>query len=176
MLALYFFLIFVVFVVEVVAGVMSFIFYPELRSATLDSTQLYGQQYVTANFSSFTEAEKDMTKDLTDYWDTFQNTFSCCGFSHVEDWDNSTYTMVTEHYPPSCCGKGTFEEIYDNNNVVNGSCTFDDVEVFTNHKSCTDKAEQNIVILGGVALGVLVVEFLSMLTSCCMYRTLQDDY
>lgn len=176
LLALYFFLIFVIQVVEVVAGVMSYIFYPEVKSAALDSTHLYGQQEVVQNFSSFSPEEKALTKDVTEYWDTFQATFKCCGYDQVEDWNNTTYFTVTNKYPASCCGKGSFQEIFENNNVVNGSCSMAEVEAVTNHDSCTDRIENNIVILGGVGLGVLVVELLAMLASCCMYRSLQDDF
>jgi len=176
LLALYFFLIFVVFIVEIVAGVMSLILYPELKAATLDATQLYGQQHVMANYSTLTDGEKDMTKDMTQYWDTFQSAFKCCGFSQIDDWNNSTFYGETERYPPSCCNKGDFATIFDDHNVVEGSCTYDEVVEWTDHESCTDRAKDNITILGGITLGVLFIEFLAMLASCCMYRSLQEDY
>lgn len=176
LLALYFFLIFVVFVVEIVAGVMSLIFYPELKGAAIDTTNLYGLQEVSTNYSEWTGDRKDMSQDITQYWDFFQSKAKCCGFSHVEDWNNSTYFKITERYPPSCCDKGDFDKVFQDNNVVNGSCTFQEVENYTDHLSCTDQAKNNIKILGGVALGVLFLEFISMLSSCCMYRSLQEDF
>merc|ERR1719220_18536 len=124
-----------------------------------------GSREVLSNYSTLSDGEKDMTKDMTQYWDTLQSAFDCCGFDRVQDWEQSHFFNETGKYPPSCCGKGDFETLFDDNNVIAGSCNITEVENFTKDNSCTDRARGNIKILGGVALGVLFVEFLSMLAS-----------
>ena len=59
---------------------------------------------------------------------------------------------------------------------MNQSCTFEKVQNFTGGVSCEGVAKSNFMVLSGVALGVLGIEFLAMFASCCMYRSLEEDY
>merc|ERR1711981_680145 len=119
-----------------------------------------------------------ISEDITKYWDSIQSTIKCCGYSDINDWVNgSFYNNTNSHYPPSCCSEeNTFESGFNKQLVVNQSCTFEKVTEFTGGVSCEGVAKSNFMVLAGVALGVLGIEFLAMLASCCMYRSLDGDF
>jgi hypothetical protein len=177
LLAIYFFLIFVVFVVEIIAAILAFVFYPEVAEVAIGSTQKYGLQMLPS-FGNKTEDERMVSQDITKYWDSIQSTIKCCGYSSINDWDNgSFYNNTNQHYPPSCCSEtNTFDGGFTTQLVMNQSCTFEKVQNFTGGVSCEGVAKSNFMVLSGVALGVLGVEFLAMFASCCMYRSLEEDY
>lgn len=177
MLAIYFFLIFIIFVVEVISGVLAFVFYPEVRDVAQQTTAKYGLQFANPDFSNLTSEEQELSRDITKYWDVIQGTIGCCGYVDKSDWLNTTYYAATEtRFPPSCCSADfTFASLFEQNKVINGSCDPRQVSVFTDNMSCEAVAKSNVYVLGGVALGVLVIEFLAMFSSCCMYRSL-DEY
>ena len=138
---------------------------------------MYGLQ-ILDTFGNKTEDERMVSQDITKYWDSIQSTIKCCGYSDIDDWANTTYYNNTNnHYPPSCCSEeNTFETSFKERQEVAQSCTLEKVQEFTGGTSCEGVAKSNFMILAGVALGVLGVEFLAMLASCCMYRSLEENF
>nr|CAB3267303.1 tetraspanin-18 [Phallusia mammillata] len=73
MLATFFALILVIFVLEIVGGVLAFVYYPNAKTAALDSMKIYNEN---------TEAGKTAKAA----WDNFEKTFQCCGLNGQQDW------------------------------------------------------------------------------------------
>jgi len=185
MIAFYFFLIFTVFVVELAGGIIAFVFYPEVKQAALDTSSSYGIQVADpTQFNSLPQSDQDLATDMTEYWDMIQSTFSCCGFSEIQDWNNSTFYKWSNKYPSSCCGVDGFEDIMNidatpeqnQQAVLEKSCSLSNVTAWTEGQSCEQKAKTNIYTVGGISLGIVVIELLSMFASCCMFRTLDEGY
>ena len=130
------------------------------------------------SFGNKTAEERMVSQDITKYWDSIQSTIKCCGYSDINDWENTSfYNNTNNHYPPSCCSEtNTFDGGFTTQLVMNQSCTFEKVQNFTGGVSCEGVAKSNFMVLSGVALGVLGIEFLAMFASCCMYRSLEEDY
>merc|ERR1719427_70915 len=86
-------------------------------------------------------------KDEFEAWKTIQETFDCCGYNGPLDW-----TVVTGKAPK--CNEGLL-------GVVKQGCK----SAFNNY----------IVVVAGVAVGVLFVEMFSMFLACWLIRTMDDS-
>lgn len=78
-------------------------------------------------------------------WDLIQTNFECCGYEQPADWALALILPL----PSSCVG------------LVQPGCK----SIF----------EQYFLILGGIALGVLFIEILAMVFSCCLFRMAGKD-
>lgn len=179
MLALYFFLIFVIFVVEIVAAILAFVFYPEVRDVAMKTTANYGRQLDADIFANETLQRQELIEDVIKYWDVIQDKISCCGYTSKDDWHNTYFYNKTEQsYPPSCCGYNFEDDLKPEiaSGIFNHTCSAAEVKKFTNDLACEAIAKNNVMVVGGVALGILFIEFLAMMASCCLYRSLDDTY
>jgi len=89
---------------------------------------------------------------VTAAWDAIQDMFDCCGFDSPADWSNSTGGTVTA---TQACSK-----------VENPP---------DNLPGCRSSLEKYLLIIGGVALGVLFVEVLAMVFAGCLIKRIGDD-
>jgi len=88
-----------------------------------------------------------LDKDAKDAIDNMQNKFQCCGCKGRSDYGSQT--------PPGSCG--TYQD---------GCC-----------EKVWDDAESQLAIVGGVAIGILVIELLAMIFSCILCQAFRrGDY
>lgn len=127
MLGIFFFMVFIIFVVEIVGGVLAFTKLPETERIIKESMKQY-------------EGDSPQDKTITEAWDTVQKEFQCCGYESAADW------ALLLKVP---C------------NPLNQGCKY----VFKKY----------FLVLGGVALGVLFIEILAMIFSCCIMRQVGKD-
>lgn len=73
MLATFFALILILFIIEIVGGVLAFVFYPRAKEAALSSMNRY---------NGGTEEDQIITAG----WQLLQETFECCGLNGFQDW------------------------------------------------------------------------------------------
>ncbi|CAK8672192.1 unnamed protein product [Clavelina lepadiformis] len=85
LLATFFVMILLIFILEIVGGVLAFVFYPDAKQTAIDSMKFYGE-------------DSEQGKSVTAAWDAIQNTFECCGINNSLDW--ATVPMS----PPASCG------------------------------------------------------------------------
>ncbi|XP_076818713.1 tetraspanin-9-like [Clavelina lepadiformis] len=78
-------------------------------------------------------------------WDAIQSTLKCCGYTNVSDWGSNI--------PPSCCGNTTL-------------CNSKSPTLY--NTGCEAVVRSYFWTIGGVGIGVLVFEILSMIFSCCI--------
>ncbi|KAJ8363406.1 hypothetical protein SKAU_G00122370 [Synaphobranchus kaupii] len=101
-----------------------------------------------------------MNPDLTGLWNTTMDGLDCCGFYNYTDFtDSPSYNDNGMAYPEQCCLKG----ICDLDNASNANVT-----------GCLPKLveliDENIIIIGAVALGIAALEIAAMAASMSMYR------
>lgn len=93
--------------------------------------------------ASYNESVDNVAKDA---WDTLQMELECCGVNSSADWTDLNIAPSQGGKIPSSCG--------------------------TNTDGCLTKAiefvENNIVVVGGVAIGFGVIEILGIILACCV--------
>jgi len=118
---------------------------------------------ITKNFENYS---KTNSSELNGVINKFQKTFHCCGAYNYTDWDGWLHTQG--QYPPSCCDRSNDE----------GWCTKDAVINKGYEKGCIDKAMDKIHTvlggLGGVAIALILVQFLIVFAACCLVRDIRS--
>jgi len=87
---------------------------------------------------------------IRDGWDTLQNSMNCCGYNNVGDWGLVTLTSGL---------------------TVPSSCTM----LGIGQRGCKEAVEGYFIIIGGIGIAVLFVEFLAMIFACCLSRSVGKD-
>ncbi|CAK8672194.1 tetraspanin-18-like [Clavelina lepadiformis] len=135
LLGMFFFFVLIIFLAEIVGGILAFVNYPVAKDVALETMTVYG------NLTSKTG------NSITAAWNALQGTFSCCGLNGRADWVNA----------------GVDPTIYHEN-----------CKTTPPSKGCEEALKNYFTILGGIALGVLFVELLSMIFACCIYRNVEE--
>ncbi|CAK8672193.1 tetraspanin-18B-like [Clavelina lepadiformis] len=87
LLGTFFLVILIIFILEIVGGVLAFVFYPDAKQTAIDSMNLYG-------------VDSEQGKSVTAAWDAIQENLNCCGINSPGDWTlYSNYKL-----PPASCG------------------------------------------------------------------------
>ncbi|XP_067907401.1 tetraspanin-33 [Heterodontus francisci] len=124
--------------------------------------------------------------DLQNLIDYIQKKFKCCGVSHDKDWSKNAYFSCVETNPSlercgvpfSCCVMGTDE-------VLNTMCGYETqkLELWTARKQiytdgCLDNivkwGHQNLFLIGGVSLGLLLLEILVLSLTVVLLNQIQS--
>jgi CD63 antigen len=142
----------VVFILEIAAGIAAYV----MRDQVHDLVD-----------TKMTEAMKNYQDDgfegVTKAWDTLQHDFKCCGVKNATDWKTSGGLNVV---PDSCCLK-----------EIEG-CAKDGDKTYTN--GCLDVfvswVKDNIFVIGGVGIGLAVVQVFGVMLACCLARSIRKEY
>lgn len=103
---------------------------------------------------------------VTNTWTVIQSDFNCCGVTSYENWKNATFSQGA-NVPASCCkaipptrecGNGMLDGTGDLNNIYQEGC-LKKLELFV---------EENISVVGGIAIGIVVLQILGVLVSCML--------
>ncbi|XP_043467515.1 CD63 antigen [Leptopilina heterotoma] len=92
--------------------------------------------------------------------DTMQSTLNCCGITSSNDYSN-----MGRPIPGSCCGIDLNETCTGTNKVYNAGCS----------KKVSELLRSGLKTLGGVAVGVAVVELLGIIFSLCLANAIRND-
>ncbi|XP_068732808.1 CD63 antigen-like [Montipora capricornis] len=129
---------------------------------------------IKKGFSDGLDAALDHYKEksFTHAWDGLQKELKCCGSRNYTDWfdkDWSTGVSSNNSVPQSCCVK---QETNCNVNVTSHPHT-----IF--QKGCYETAvtlfEDELLVIGGVALGIALFQLLGVALSCCLASSLQHS-
>lgn len=141
----------IVFILELSAGISGYVL--RARASTvieekmIDTMQLY----------------KNNT-EIQMVWNNLQSDFHCCGTNNASDW-----MTVLQSIPASCC---------DNHNLSETNCT---LESSTLHgKGCYEGfvsfIKSHVVQLGGVGIGIAVVQAIGIWFSVYLARSIRSSY
>ncbi|XP_053624383.1 CD63 antigen [Plodia interpunctella] len=113
-----------------------------------------------------TIADYPNNPNVKETFDIIQTDLQCCGVRGPEDWHNATL-------PNSCCSaldikpNGAVSEC-----IINGPAV---------HKTgCLEAIRDNMqtiaAVLGGVGLGIAIVQLLGVIFACCLARSIRSQY
>uniref|UniRef100_A0A4W3H3D1 Tetraspanin n=1 Tax=Callorhinchus milii TaxID=7868 RepID=A0A4W3H3D1_CALMI len=100
-------------------------------------------------------------------WDTAMISFHCCGMNNHTDFIGSKYQKVTQrNYPKSCC-----------KDPKSSNCDGKDTsEAVIYQKGCLESMiamiKRNSSVIGGVAIGIGVLELISLVISLALFINL----
>uniref|UniRef100_A0A8D0HJ29 Tetraspanin 11 n=1 Tax=Sphenodon punctatus TaxID=8508 RepID=A0A8D0HJ29_SPHPU len=152
---LYFSMLLVIFLIELVAGVLAYVYYQKLS----DELKQHLTQTLTENYAL--PGKKHITHSV----DHLQQDFKCCGSNSSADWENSIYILSAESsgrvVPDSCC-KTVTPECGKRNHPSN---------IYKVEGGCITRLEQfladHLLIMGAVGIGIACLQVRPR-TLCCL--------
>ncbi|KAK1784939.1 hypothetical protein P4O66_018371 [Electrophorus voltai] len=163
LLRVYFVLLLCIFLLEILAGVLAYIYYQQLSEElknNLKNTMV--QHYHQPNQDHVTKAV-----------DKLQQEFKCCGSKNFSEWRESLWIRSNEatgrKVPDSCCKTPT-EYCGKRDHPSN---------IYKVEGGCITKLENFILahlkIIGAVGVGIASVQIVGMIFTCCLYRNLKAE-
>ncbi|XP_036037211.1 tetraspanin-11 isoform X2 [Onychomys torridus] len=145
-LSMYFCLLLVIFLVELVAGVLAHVYYQRLS----DELKQHLNSTLTERYGQPRAAE------ITASMDRLQQDFKCCGSNSSADWQHSTYILSQEAQgrlvPDSCCKTV----------VVRCGQRAHPSNIYKVEGGCMAKLEQfladHLLLMGAVGIGVACLQ------------------
>ncbi|XP_067906342.1 tetraspanin-11 isoform X1 [Heterodontus francisci] len=162
-LATYFSLLLLIFLIELVAGILACVYYQRL-------SEELKQHLNKTMMENYAEPGKDT---ITYSIDRLQQDFKCCGSNNSADWQYSAYilspTSGNRLVPDSCC------------KTVTEACGRRDhpSNVYKVEGGCITILEQaledHLLIIGAVGTGGACLQIWGMIFTCCLYRRIKMD-
>nr|XP_057902113.1 CD151 antigen-like [Doryrhamphus excisus] len=163
LLRVYFVLLLCIFLLEILAGVLAYIYYRQLNEELKQNLrETMVQKY-----------QQNSHEHVTSAVDKLQQEFKCCGSNNSSDWAQSVWIRSRDGdgrvVPDSCCktpsklcGRGGHpSNIYK----VEGGC-ISKLETFI---------QDHLKIIGAVGIGIACVQIIGMVFTCCLYQSLKTE-
>ncbi|XP_049866838.1 CD63 antigen-like [Pectinophora gossypiella] len=145
----------IIFVAELAVGIAGYLKRDDLEASVVRHLNETISKYPT-------------DKDVQNTFDILQTDLNCCGINNASDWPNNNIP-----YPASCC---TGHEITTGGVPV--ACNTN--EPTFHHDACLPKLVnflKDIALwLGGVGLGIAIVQLLGVIFACCLARSIRSQY
>ncbi|XP_077994979.1 CD151 antigen-like [Glandiceps talaboti] len=160
-LVLYTSLLLIILVMELVVGILAYVYRKELE----------------------TELENNLNATLTEYYgidgaeeitmavDEMHRSFNCCGAHLYHDWDTSVWKVSNlagnRSTPDSCCKtESAFCAVRDHaSNIYRMGCIV----------SLEEYLQKHLVILGGVGIGIACIQVFGVIFALCLYSQLKAE-
>merc|ERR1712038_177695 len=141
-------IIFIIFVLEIAAGIAAYV--------ARDKVSDIIQEEMNDSISKYNEPEYKQA------WDVMQSDLECCGITASSDWNGNI--------PGSCC--------INDDGADPPTCTSDASNLYTDgcFDSLTAWAEDNILVIGGVGIGLAFIQIVGIILSCCLARSIKKEY
>ncbi|XP_078034505.1 CD63 antigen-like [Augochlora pura] len=146
-------LLLLIFVLELVAGISGYLMQSEVR-------------YMVENRMSNTMKEYETEANIRKSWDIMHHDLQCCGMNGPPDWAQIGFAENT--LPNSCCKEVPKGSKCDTNSiyVYQGGCMH----------SLQNAIEHNALILGGVGIGIAIIQLVGVIFACCLARSIRREY
>lgn len=163
LLRVYFVLLLCIFLLEILSGVLAYIYYQRLNEELKHSLrETMVQKY-----------QQEEQQHVTRAVDKLQQEFKCCGSHNSSDWERSVWIRSSKAksrmVPDSCC-KSITEGCGNRDHPSN---------IYKVEGGCITKLENFILdhlkIIGAVGVGIACVQVIGMVFTCCLYRSLKAD-
>ncbi|KAI9533578.1 Tetraspanin-11 [Dissostichus eleginoides] len=163
-LSMYFFCLLVIFLIELVAGVLAYVYYQRLS----EELKQHLNQTMTDNYA------QPGREAITLAVDRLQQDFKCCGSNNSRDWMVSVYVSSKQAedrlVPDSCC------------KTITPHCGNRDhpSNIYKVEGGCITKLEQflanHLLVIGAVGIGVACLQLAgSVLTACFIYLLYKEE-
>nr|XP_033801028.1 tetraspanin-6 isoform X2 [Geotrypetes seraphini] len=158
MLKLYAMFLTIIFLVELVAAIVGFVFRHEIKSSFKMSYKKAQDDY------------RDPPDASSKAVDTIQRKLHCCGVNNFTDWASSQY-FRENGLPHSCCkfANCTKDEL-KNMTVAEG-------KVFNQgcFASVTTVMESNMGVVAGISFGIACFQLIGIFLACCLSRYITNN-
>lgn len=161
LLITYFVFVVIIFIMEVVVGIMAFVYKSEIE-------RVVGQELQKGIKSRYPPMNSDKDEDgLRATWFLIQSNLKCCGVYNYTDWFNSNGWPENNYVPHECC-------------KINATdCNTGGNSAYWHHKGCfteiLQKIRQNLYIIGIVAICIGVIQILGLVASMAMVCCLRQE-
>lgn len=110
-------------------------------------------------------------KGTTDGIDLLQENLKCCGITGPKDWQRTNWGKNQRDVPDSCC-------ITKTKDCGKGTITIVGTVLNTVYKKGCEKELETLVgkylpVIAGIAVGIIVIQFLGMIFACALLRGVQ---
>jgi len=152
-----------IFILEIAGGIYAY----TKRDTLQASLEKHLKTGVNDNYGQSDTASVAMTKAI----DYFQQKVKCCGITAPGDWGKSKWNAgkTTKHVPDSCCktkaDKCGEVSAYNNANIYQEGCV----------AQGKNFVKDNLWLIGGVGVGIAVVELLGVVFSLCLCKAYRKD-
>ncbi|XP_008410371.1 CD151 antigen isoform X2 [Poecilia reticulata] len=162
LLIVYLVLLLCVFLLEITAGVLAYVYQQQLDDELRQNLKLNMQQ------KYLQPGQESVTLSV----DKLQQEFKCCGSHNFSDWSDSEWIRregTQQLVPDSCC------------KTPSNLCGRRDhpSNIYREEGGCVEKLEDYIrsqlYILGGVGVGIAFLQLIGMMFTCCLCRNLKED-
>lgn len=156
LLAVFFCLVLLIFIGEVVAAVLGYVYRSKAEDILRDDLQDAIDQY---NVTAY--------KDQINY---LQSEFHCCGVNNASDWLTSTYWSIhhNDTVPQSCCRVN-----------INKTCSgkLDNSTIYT--EGCLDKLNdefrKNLIYIAVTVICLAAIQILALMSSCVLICRTKEE-
>lgn len=146
-------LLLLIFALELGAGISGYMMRDEVGSMLEKRLESTMSQYLT-------------NKEAKDSWDIMQHDLNCCGISGPLDWKSSVFK--NGDLPNTCCIEVSTDNKCDPNSIS--------VRVDGCMNKLQSTIKDNAVILGGVGVGIALVQLIGVIFACCLARSIRREY
>ncbi|NXH17257.1 TSN18 protein, partial [Bucco capensis] len=165
LLLLFFIFILLIFLAELSAAILAFIFRENLTREFF--TEELKQHYLRNND----------TDVFSSTWNSVMITFACCGVNGPEDFaavPSLPSSSLDKAIPEACCQR----ELQSRAGLlVNRAACLSGIESFQNRQGCytviQKTFESYVYLAGALAIGVLAIEMFAMIFAMCLFRGIQ---
>ncbi|CAB3234639.1 unnamed protein product [Arctia plantaginis] len=144
----------IIFVAELAVGIAGYVKHQDLENSIMEVLNKTMKEYPT-------------NKDVAKSFDILQTDLQCCGINSPKDWAANNMSL-----PATCCAG---QEI---SGGVPAPCTEQSEHFHT--KGCLPLLvayfKSITMVLGGVGLGVAIVQLLGVIFACCLARSIRSQY
>ncbi|XP_066503573.1 tetraspanin-18a isoform X2 [Hoplias malabaricus] len=159
LLLFFFLLILIIFLAELGAAILAFIFREHLT-----------RNYFTSELKTYYQG-RNSTDVFTATWNTIMNTFECCGVNGAEDFNmDSLFRKLNPSIvvPEVCCQRNDL--LMNKEECLVGTKPFHNKGCYS---AVVDYFETYIYMAGALAIVVLTIELFAMVFAMCLFRGIQ---
>ncbi|XP_059060714.1 CD63 antigen-like [Achroia grisella] len=146
----------IIFLAELAIGIAGYVKHKDLENSIKRHLNETIKEYPT-------------NADVQRTFDIIQTDLNCCGINGPKDWSNNGIKI-----PNTCCAGLP-------HSITSGSssdCTIDSPTLRTD--GCLNKVVEHLqdiaAILGGVGVGIAIVQLLGVIFACCLARSIRSQY
>ena len=146
-------LLLLIFALELGAGISGYMMRGEVRT-------------MVENRMNSTMGQYTVNDEIHRSWDIMQHDLQCCGIYGPNDWARIGFPDDTA--PNSCCKE-----------IPKGSkCDLN--SIYLREEGCLHNLqsaiEHNALIMGGVGIGIAVIQLVGVIFACCLARSIRREY
>ncbi|XP_077987346.1 tetraspanin-7-like [Glandiceps talaboti] len=159
LLRLYGFLLFIVLIAELAAGISGLVYRKPLQDGFHAGLTEAINDYDQPNHSKDSDAVNDL-----------QSSLKCCGVDHPSSWESTYYYNTSNQYPVSCC---TLPEEESDLCVLSGR----NLTIYEDgcYKKVASFLDKNMVVIGACAMGVAFFQVFGMILACCLAKVINSN-